>query len=770
MSRSKLISTSAVLAFTAFSAAHAQAQDNSASAPAATAAVPQATNAQGGIEDIVVTAQRQQSSVQKTPIAITAVGGELLKDRGIADLDALTRSIPNVNFTRLASDARIFIRGIGLEGIGAGADGRVAVYTDEVVNARPAAALTSLFDVSRVEVLRGPQGTLYGRNATAGAVNIISNDPTRNFEGYAALTVGNYNLIRGEGAISGPLSDTISARLSFQTADRDGFGKNITTGNPVDSERSRAFRAKVRFEPSDSFHFTLTGDYRWEKDNQGGYAFVRDNPFFPDADVAAGFAHPTNPRDRAGDDQLFYMENYGITGTAVFQLADRIELTSITGYRHVDQAGRGNVDDSTSLGTSLDLANNASQFSQELRLSAKRGPIDLVAGAYYFHEKNSFYLNQGASGLYFGGPQFPRYQGFGQGGTQKTDAYALFAQATIHVTDDFGIDIGGRYSYEKRAVDQYNQLDFINAYAFRRPLATNCTPGTPGFNPPNPNFVPGSTCLLVSGTDSNHWSQFDPKVAIHYQFTPTIMGYASYSRGFKSGGYDLGALKPSYNPEKIVDYEAGIKADLFDRRLRVNVGGFYYDYTNLQLTVLKLSPTPGPVTLNAGKAKVYGAEVEITALPVDDLRLSLNLAYLHTEYTDLFDNNQLGLPETDPRGTDLSGNQFTSAPKYKAVGEVGYTFHPGFADVTPRAELSYTSRVQLSQFNYSFQSQAPRWELNLFLDFVKKDNWTVSLFGRNVTNKLFYVSEVLSAPFFGSPVVGIPAPPRTFGLSVTKHF
>lgn len=765
MTRNRLFSTSAILAFVAFSSATAQAQSGGTQVQAASVANDEAASDQGGIEDIVVTAQRQSSSVQKTPLAITAVGGELLKDRGIADLDSLTRSIPNVNFTRLASDARIFIRGIGLEGIGAGADGRVAVYTDDVVNARPQAALTSLFDVNRVEVLRGPQGTLYGRNATAGAVNIISNEPTREFGGYASLTVGNYNLIRAEGAISGPLSETVSARLAFQTADRDGYGKNISSGNPVDSERSRAVRLKLRFEPSDSFRFDLTGDYRWEKDNQGGYQFVRFNGLFPDADVQNGFVHPVSRRDRAGSDQLFYMENYGLTGHAVLNVTDNVELHSITGYRHLEQASRGNVDDSTSFGTQLDLETGASQFSQELRLSLDTDPIDLVVGAYYFHEKNSFYLNQGVSGFYFGDPSYGLLQGFGQGGTQKTNAYAVFAQGTIHVTDQLGIDIGARYSYEKRTVDQYNHLDFVNDYQFHRPLPTNCAFGSPGFNPPAPNFVAGASCVYGAGTDGNHWGQFDPKVAIHYQITPTVLAYASYSRGFKSGGYDLGALKPSFSPEKITDYEAGIKADLFDRRLRVNLSGFYYDYNNLQLTVLKLSPTPGPVTLNAAKARVYGAEAEITAIPTDDLKIGLNLAWLHTEYQQLEDTSQLtGML------TDLSGNQFTSAPKYKAIGDIAYTFHPGFADVTPRAELSYTSRVQFSQFNYDFQSQAPRWELNLYLDFVRKDDWTVSLFGRNVTNKLYYVSSVLSAPFFGSPVVGIPAPPRTFGISVTKHF
>ncbi|QUT07819.1 TonB-dependent receptor [Sphingobium phenoxybenzoativorans] len=750
----KFLTSSAILTVSMLGATAVNAQQ--------TGSAPQDAAADQGskIEDIVVTAQRQTSSVQQTPLAITAVGGDMLKDRGIADLDALTRSIPNVNFSRLGGDARIFIRGIGLEGVDAGADGRVAVYTDDVVNARPQAALTSLFDINRIEVLRGPQGTLYGRNATAGAVNIISNDPTDTLDGYAAITAGNYNLIRTEGAISGPLSDTVSARFAFQTNDRDGFGKNITTGNDVDSERSRAARAKLRFEPSETFHLTLTGDYRWEKDNAGGYAFVRNNPFFPDVATVNGFAHPASRRDRAGIDQRFYMENYGLSANATLEIADHVDLTSVTGYRHVNQAGTSTGDDADPSTTTLDVANKADQFSQELRLSLKRGPVDLVVGGFYFHEKNSFRLNLGASGLLFGGNLQPIYQGFGQGGTQKTNAYAAFAQATLHVTDALGIDIGARYSYEKRAIDRYNQLDFVNIYQPTTPLVVGCVA------PPITGFIPGTTSCSATGPSSASWSSFDPKATVHYQVADGVMAYATYSRGFKSGGFDFTQLSPAYNPEKLTNYEAGIKADLFDRSVRVNLSGFYYDYSNLQITILNLQPpTPGPVTLNAAKARLYGAEAEITAVPVDDLRMSFNLAWLKSEYRELFDTNLF-----TGQLTNLAGNQLTSAPKYKVVSEIGYTFHPDFADITPRAELSWTSKLQFSQFNFDFVSQPSRWELNLYLDVVRKGDWTISAYGRNVTNKLYYVSQVVAAPFSGAPILGMPAAPATYGLSVTKHF
>ncbi|WP_070151366.1 TonB-dependent receptor [Sphingobium phenoxybenzoativorans] len=749
----KFLSTSAILTVSVFGAATAYAQEP---APAEQASADKGAK----IEDIVVTAQRQAQSVQQTPLAITAVGGDTLKDRGIVDIDALTRSIPNFNFSRVGSDARVFIRGVGLVGnSAAGFDGRVAIYTDDVVNGRTQAALGSLFDLNRIEVLRGPQGTLYGRNATAGAVNIISNDPTNTLDGYASLTVGNYNLIRAEGAISGPLSDTVSARLAFQTNDRDGFGKNVMTGNPVDSERSRAVRAKLRFEPSETFHFTLTGEYRWEDDNAGGYAFVRPNPFRADVNVARGYVHPSNPRDRAGVDQQFFMENFGLTGNAVLKLSDSLELTSVTGYRYLDQASISSTDNSNSLGTAVDLATGSRQLSQELRLALKSDLIDLVVGGFYFHEKNDFVLDAAVSPLYFGGGQFPLYVGFRSGGAQKTNAYAAFAQGTLHVTDKLGIDIGARYSYEKRSIDQFNLIDFVNVFTRNPAPVVGCPAPAVG------GFVPGRTLCYRTSTNSASWSSFDPKVAIHYQISDTVMAYASYSRGFKSGGFDFGQLRPAFDPEKLVDYEGGIKADLFDRRLRLNLAGFYYDYTNLQFNVVRFLPTPGNITINAAKARLYGAEAEITVLPVDDLRLAFNLAWLHNEYRELTDSH----PVTNVV-TNLAGNQLISAPKYKLVGEVGYTFHPSFADITPRAELSWTSKQQFSHFNLDYMSQPSFWELNLYLDVVRRGDWKVSAYGRNVTNKLYYVANSMASAVYGSFIVGQPAAPATYGLAVTKYF
>jgi len=697
------------------------------------------------LADIVVTAQRQTSSVQRTPLAITAVSGEGLGERGITDLNALTQNIPNVSFSRIGGDARLFIRGVGLDSAISGADGRVAVYTDEVVNARPQGALASLFDLDRIEVLRGPQGTLYGRNATAGAVNIISNDPTRTLSGYASATLGDYSLVRTEGAISGPLSDTAAARLAFQSNDRTGFGENILTGNDVDNEHNRAARAKFLLQPSDILRIMIVGDYRWERDAQGGFSFVRATPGNVPVDIGLGFATPSNPRDRAGADQKFFQENYGVSVNTSLELGSAA-LTSITAYRTLEQSNQTSIDGTTSDNSALLAVTRANQFSQELRLLLTAGRLDLLVGGYYFHERNLYQQWAGLSGVYFGLPARPILEGTSQGGTQRTDAYAGFAQGTVHITDKLGVDIGGRYSYEKRSIDENFQVDLSRPYS-----------------PDNPPLSDCSSPIACRNTLSHgaSWSSFDPKFALHYQFTDAIMGYASYSRGFKSGGFNFGGLQPPFNPEKLTDYELGLKADLLNRRLRVDAAAFYYNYDNLQVNLIEGLAL---VTRNAAQARVYGAEAEITAVPVDDLRMALNFSWLHSEYLEYSD--------TDPVTgllTNLSGNQLTYAPNYKIVGDLGYTFHPRIGDVTPRVEVSWTDWIQLSQFNVPYQAQAPVWDLNLYLDVVNRNGWSVSAYARNVTDHFSYVSEVLSAGIFGIPVVGIPNPPRTFGVTVTKR-
>lgn len=696
------------------------------------------------IEDIVVTAERRETNIQRTPIAISAIEGGSLRAKQLVNVESLASQIPNLTFSRSGADSKVFIRGIGLDSASPGSDPRVAIYTDGVYNPRSQAALSSLFDLQRIEVLSGPQGTLYGRNATAGAMNIISREPGKFLNGYGTLTAGNYGLLRTEGAVGGPLSDTVSARLAFQTSDRNGYGKNIQSGEDVDDEHSRAVRAKLAFHPSSALDIKLTGDYRREKDHSFGYHFLRNVPGFTQFSQALGYRLASNPRDTAGPGPLTFVESYGSSGTLTLDLGGAT-VTAISGWRHINEDYKIAADQSTSGFAPLFIRSKSDALSQELRVADKIGPLDVLVGAYYFHEKLDTGIGAALSQAYFGLPSFDLIQGTLSGGRQVTNAYALFTQETLHIADGLGLDLGLRYSKEKRRTAEHSQVVFA-PYDLTAPFFA---------------VDPSATLINQRAT----WSSTNPKVTLHYQVNDSVFTYATYSVGFKSGGFNIGGLQPPFNPEKLTNFEVGLKTDLFDHRLRANLAGFWYDYKNLQVNIVEGIQN---ITRNAAKARLYGVEADFTALPLDDLQLSLNASWLHSEYLDYVTPDPL-----DPMGTplQLAGNQLNYAPKYKISGEAAYTFHSGIGDITPRINLLYIDRIYFDQFNHLFVSQKARTELNLYVDLVSDDtNWSVNLFVKNATNDLYESGGTLGAPIFNFAVTGLVGAPQTFGGSITRRF
>jgi iron complex outermembrane receptor protein len=721
---------------------------------------------QTGIADIIVTAERREASIQRTPIAISAVGGDVLQKKQITDIEALAGKMPNVTFGRNSGSTKVFIRGIGLDAITPGSDPRVAIYTDGVYSARSQVAFLGFYDIKRVEVLAGPQGTLYGRNATAGAINIITQDPTDSLDGYGTLTVGNYSLVRAEGAIGGPLSDIISARIAFNTADRGGYGENIQTGEDVDDEHSRAVRAKIKIEPNDKFNVIFEADYYRAKDHNGGYHYFQDSPGRTSFSIARGFKRPENVRDYAGQGPRQTTVNWGGSATATWDIGGPI-LTSVTGYRRFKQDLATSSDMTTSGYLPNVVRERAKQFTQELRLTHTIGPVDILLGGYYFHEKNFSGLHALPVPLYFGLPDQPGLPNTGApigavyGGDQVTKAYAAFSQITVNLTDRLGVDLGLRYSYEKRNIVEHSVFDVT------KPL----NPALPFFD-----AIPGISNIL---SQKAKWKSTDPKLTVHYKFSDSIFGYASYSQGFKSGGFNPGFLQAPFNPEDIKAYEVGLKADMFNRRLRANVSGFWYDYKNLQVNVAEGVQL---ITRNAAAARLYGLEGQFTALPTDDLRIELSAAWLHSEYTDYISGDPSFPGQGDPGvfipsasgstpAFNLSGNQLAYAPKFKIDGEIGYTFHTGFGDVTPRANVMWSDKIYFSQFNHPWVQQKARAEINLFLDYALLDSgWSATAFIRNVGNVTYKVAGTVFSDFIGYQVGGQLGAPRTFGLTVTKRF
>lgn len=759
-----LLSTAALTALATFSST-AQAQGASAQQTAANA---ETQNDNGGIADIIVTAERRKSSVQTTPIAISAVGGEALREKSISNIESLSSNIPNLNFNRVSSDAKISIRGIGYNAISPGGEPRVALYQDGVYMARNQAALLGFYDIDRVEVLRGPQGTLYGRNAIAGTINLLTRDPGNEPNGYFTGTMGDYGLIGTEGAVGGPLSSTIQARISFQTVNRNGYGKNITTGDEVNDENSRSVRAKLKIAPSSALTLRLVGDYSISKQHDGGYRYVGSGNFaIPTTVELLGAGVPSDPQDAAGFGPKRRIETYGFSGQADVELSDSSTITLLTAYRNFKASQQTNIDGSAAELTKMWIDEKSDVFSTELRLSQKLGDFaDLIVGGYYFHEKNTA-MNQvplkgGVFDFAFDIPGFlpligvldPNafYEFYGSYGVVKTSAKAIFAQANIHLTDKLELDLGARYSDEKKTIFEEHQVDVVDPFVLNDPLR-------PGLNVPAGLFGNGVQSLSTS------WNSFDPKVTLSYKATPGVYLYATYSRGFKAGGYNIGGIQPAFRPEKLTNYEVGVKADLLDRRLRLNVSAFNYDYKDLQESLVE---GINIVTKNAAKARVRGIETEITAKPTDALSLQLNAAYLDGKFKSFNDID----PAFAALGTqDLGGRQLPDAPKWQIGGELGYRIATGFGNITPRVNVTWFDTVYFNHFNTVEMSQPSRTMVNLYLGWTSADDsWTATAYVKNLTDDTYLAGANTNLGLLGFSRTGVYGAPRTVGLSVTKSF
>ncbi|KQX19438.1 hypothetical protein ASD39_16165 [Sphingomonas sp. Root50] len=713
-------------------------------APAEPAQAAAADAPAGGIGDIIVTAQKRAENVQDIPLAITAVSGSMLAQRQVTSVDQLSTVAPSVNFGTYGGAARIAVRGIGFDTVNPGAEGRIAYHVDGVYISRPGAQLGTFFDVERVEVLRGPQGTLYGRNATGGSINVITRAPTTNPSGYANITVGNYGRVAVEAALSGPITDGLEARLAVTSNNRGGYGKNLYTGNGIDDANQRGARAMLRLHPADTLTVDLAADYYRENDNAYGlHYFGQYNPAVPLRGAALGGTPTTRTRDINSEfDPTNKRELYGFAGTVTLDLGD-VTLKSLTAYRHSDYRVLTDLD-LTQLNLSyFPFFERAHQFSEELQLSGGWGDSKWIVGGYYFREK-IFGGSQVTRNLLLTGGANRMTNGYRAEGTTNTEALAVFGQLDLAVSDAFKVIVGGRYGHETIRIADTFQLDFARDYS-----PTAAVLPLPGFP-------------RTARTSAN---AFTPKVGVEYGLADDALLYATVSRGFKSGGFNLGVNVPAFDPEKIWAYEAGLKFTTADRGLRANLATFYYDYSNLQVSKVINSSV---VTENAASADLYGGELELTAIPAEGVQFDGTMSYLFSKYKDFSSLD----PARPALGVlDLEGNRLTQAPKWTINAGAQYSWPMAGGELTVRGELNYVSRVFFTAFNVNSVGQKGNSKFNAYLNFADDDNhWSASLFVRNITDKVTFANGLVSSAVFGSPITGSVSPPRTFGAMVGYRF
>ncbi len=727
--------------------AHAQsAPPQGGAATAQTAAV----NGDLEIQDIVITAQKRSTSLQRTPLAVTALSGQALQDAQIRGLEDINGYVPAVKIGERSGTAQITIRGIGINNFVPLAESAVALNLNEVYVSRPVAFLAGLYDISDLEVLRGPQGTLYGRNATAGAVNFTTTRPTDDLSGYATATIGNYGLFRVEGAIGGALvDDKVLVRVAAVRERRGGYGKNITTDKDVDDKDADGIRGTLVLKPTPTLKATIIGEYFKENDNSGGYHYAGEVPgeTSPPFFLLFGGTVPSHRRDMATQlDPIFKLRTTAVTGLVDWGDGP-FSVKSITGYRDQNSLLRINLSGGDP-GTYFLFGEPAHQFSQELQLHYDRKGISLTGGAYYFTEHDDYapgviFIN---NAVFRAPPGYTR--GIEVGGLQKTTAKAVFGEATVNITDALSVTAGLRYSSERKRL-------------FNRFLADFRTPFT--------GDLLSAPRIPASKLPSRTFNSTTPKFGIQYQVNPRTLLYATYAKGFKSGGFAASTPDPiaaaGFSPEKLTDIEGGIKTTLLDNRLRVNIAGFHYSYSDLQVQQIN---GPVLVTANAASARIYGGEAEVAAVITPTFTIDGNASWTHARYRRYFGPSDLP-PYAD--GTDFAGKRLANAPDFQGQAAAIYARDLGGGKLSLRGELEYSAKFYFSPTNNLSAGQKAFTKLNASVAYRANAGWHAKAFIRNITDRDTRSSAGIShSSFFGALVNEQLDPPRTFGVEVGYSF
>jgi iron complex outermembrane receptor protein len=763
------------IAVTLFAASHSSiAYAQAASAPAsAPATVSDQSEPAGGLAEIIVTAEKRSTNLQKTPISITALDGQELQRAQVRTLVDVQSLVPGVKIGDNNGYAQITVRGVGISGFHPASDSAVAVNVNEVYIARPIAQLTSMFDVGSLEVLRGPQGTLYGRNATAGAVNITTTRPTNDWSGYVRGSYGNFSAVNLEAAVGGALvEDKLLIRVAAFVDRNDGRATNLVTGTGVDDRNARGIRGTLVFKPSETVTATLIAEHYFERDHANARHY-----FGADKDIGGvgtlsvtttsqmkGGYVPADLRDiAAGIDPQFRLDTTGVTGILEWSQG-AFSVKSITGYRKTKSDQMTALDGGSVLVMFNHTGEDAKQFSEELQLHYDTSGLHVTGGLYYFHEDDlaapgAVYAS---SDVVFRPPvPVPSYFGnvLTQAGSLKTKAYAVFGQATYDVTDKLSLTAGLRYSKEAKSLVSQYLLDL----SLSKPYV---------YNPANPFYDPAPLPTATRPQPDQTYNSTTPKFGIQYQASPRVMLYATFAKGFKSGNFETIDPSPAYNPEKLTDFEGGIKFTTSDNRLRVNMSAFYYDYKDLQVQqVVNVTL----ITNNAGNSHVYGGELESVFAPTDDFTIGLNLTYLHARYTDYLGPDGARplntIPGTrTPINVSFNGNRLNNAPDFTAHLSMEKSWKVSSGKFAVRAEGDYSSKFYFTPGNYDLLSQGAFAKANAFVSYTDDRGWAITGFVRNLADKITKTSGNVNAALNGAAIEGSIAPPRTYGIELAYKF
>ncbi len=650
------------------------------------------------LEEVTVTARRQTENLQDVPIAVTAIGAEAL-NLVATDLGDIQNLVPNLTlYQGDASNAVVYVRGIGQRDSLAFADPGVGIYLDQVYLGRAQGAFLDIFDIERIEVLRGPQGTLYGRNTIGGAIKYVSRAPGNELAGEVSVLAGDYGRRDIKATLEGPLIDgQLMAKASVAKMSRDGYARNTFTGGDDGDKDTLAGRLSLLWDASDAISVTLALDHT-DDDPETSRTPVRATEVFGIAPNSDPFKVQADFNDRNE------LETGGVAVTVDWQLNDALTLLSISSSRSMDYAAHLDLDATELAIFNVFVDQEQDQFSQELQLTYLGDKLTAVAGLYYFNEEDVT-----ESGIF--GPVISFINN--SENDLETDSYAAYGDVSYQWDSQWRLTAGLRYTSEEKSFKRVQE-----------------------FYPADQTFPPElGTGLQVTNIDvDDDWEMFTPKLGVDYQFDDDAMAYASISKGFKSGGFDgrsndeFGATP--YDEETLWAYELGIKSKLWQQRLQLNAAVFYYDYEDLQLSSFTAAEDGSFQALftNAGEAETYGAELELSALLAEGFTVDLNLGYLDAEYEEFIGAD----------GEDISDErEMVNSPEWTSRLAVSYELL--LADggtISLNADVAYRDKVYstvsssevLAQSGYSIWNAQVQW-------LSPDQQWELLISGKNLTDK-----------------------------------
>jgi len=766
MTRKDCLSSAAIACMFVAGGAHAQTQTPAThpaggAPPAAGATVAgdaqTGEGSQAGVGDIIVTAERVSSSAQKTPVALEVFDGSKLAQSGIGSIQDLTRIAPNLGFTNVQGEAHLTLRGITSSDVTESGDPAVVIAFDGFYLARPYTMSQGIYDIDRVEILKGPQGTLFGRNAVGGVVSVVSHAPTREFEGRVGLEFGKYGAINTEGMVNIPLDEKVQMRAAFQTRRHSGYRYNTLIGSVAgiskrqDDEDMQSGRVELAFQPAEGLEGLITAQYTHQGGNGDGPLYI---PWAYGSNKLLIHTPPSIPSDKRYAVAAFGgldAESKRIIGRLSYdRLPGGITLTYVGGYDDTAWHHLINNTPPGSMGINFRQNEYPKTLNQELRLtSAQDGPFTWQTGIFYFREQSGLFSQAVTTDgrteiIHFDYPKV------------VASSKAAYGQANYAINDLIKVSGGLRYTKDTRS----RRGDFVITVA----------------NPANPP--------VINQDGKGGSSRLTYHAGIDITPTPRNLIYLKTDSGYKAAGFNSGAAGlTKLSPETITAYEVGSKNRFLNNKLQVNVDGFYYKYTNL----LSLSfpaggqTSTGAIVTNAKGATVYGADFELVLAPTSDDRISAHASWLHARYTDY------SLPPTQPLDPatygncagplagqicQLKGYTLPEAPNATFTVDGQHTFRDvAGGDVTLQADASYKSRIWFDAFNFGDTKQASYALFNASLSYHNQENQiTATVFMYNIGDKRYFTNaQEFGAGGTNSYLYAF-GTPRIFGARLTKEF